>query len=369
VTRAGHAGAANLTLSIVAIWLQEEDYISREMKGSVIITQQGKKSSSAYFILLDKVRMRLRRSRDFPQHGYQLRLMSPLGTYPDETFLGANAALVIAQDICFSMVRLQDEWEHNSFSEVDPLNPTEIPLFGALMLAVDGGERYMLPYPTHQAIVLRAAPGHQLDAAAVDEGLRWMRAYIKRHKLELDFRDVIHRPPIAGGVEYDLISSRHRDAFRDKILVLLQSADQVTLRGLSSLMKANMAWEHLELNEAGCVSLWISLDAIHSLILQRLIREGRTNPTSQDASNYIASRYGIDFEGSIFEDDHYNRIRVIHPENRFGAEARPQLLADDFYELRHLVVELFHFLVTGVPTNPSGDNGEFKGHAFHRRPL
>ena len=295
--------------------------------------------------------------------------MSPLGTYPEETFLGTNAALANTPDISFSMVRLQDEWKSNSFSEVDTLHPTEVPLFGALMLAVDDGEQYIFPYPTHQEIVLRAAPGHQLDAAAIDEGRQWMRAYIKRHKLEEDFRDVIHRPPIAGGVEYEMITSRHRDAHREKILNLLQSADQVTLRGLSSLIKANMAWEHAEFREAACVSLWISLDAIHSLVLQRLLREGNTNPTSEDASNYIASRYGINLEGSIFEDDYYNRIRVIHPNNRFGAEARPQLLADDFYELRHLVIELFHFLVTGAPTNPQYGSDEHEGHAFHHRPL
>jgi len=326
------------------------------------------KAGPASFAVFDKVGLRLRPSRDFrQQHGYRLRLMSPLGTYPDVTFLGPNAALVVTPDICFSMVSLPSDWKYDDFSEVDPLPPSEIPLLGALMLAVDEGEQYITPYPTHQAIDLRATPSHQLDAAAVDEGGRWMRAYVKRHKLEIDFRDLIHRPPVAGGVQYDLIESGHRNLHVSKILDLLQSADQVTLRGLSSLVKANMAWEHGEFREAACVSLWISLDAIHSLIRARLIREGKTNPTSQDASNYIASHYGINFEDSIFEDDYENRIRVIHPDNKFGAEARPQLLADDFYELRHRVIELFHFLVTGGPTHPMSGSDEWHGHAIHLR--
>ncbi|MBZ5527039.1 MAG: hypothetical protein LAN71_03930 [Acidobacteriia bacterium] len=295
--------------------------------------------------------------------------MSPMGTYPEETFLGSNVALGIAPDICFSIVRLQDEWENAGFSEVDALLPIEVPLFAALMLAVDDGKRYILPYPTHQSICLRAVSGHQLDAAAVDESRQWIRAYIKRHKLEGGLVDAIHRPPIGGGVEYDLIPSSDRDTHRNKILGLLQSADQVTLRGLSSLIKANMAWEHRELNEAACVFLWISLDAIHSLILQRLRKEGKVNPTSQDVSNYVAARYGVEFEESLFEYDYENRIRVLHPDNRFGAEARPQLEADDFYELRHLVIELFHFLITDTPTNPGPGPYEFKGHVFHQRPL
>jgi hypothetical protein len=128
-----------------------------------------------------------------------------------------------------------------------------------------------------------------------------------------------------------------------------------------------MAWNHRELNEAACISLWISLDAIHRLILQRLEAQGKRDPKSQDASDYIAAAYGIEIEDSIFSDDYANRIRAIHPDNRFGAEARPQFLADDFYELCHFVIEIFHYLVTGRETKAGPV--KFRGHAFHRKPL
>lgn len=311
----------------------------------------------------------MRPSREAPKYGYQLRLLSPMGTYPEDTFLEKSAALVMAPDICFSIVRLQDEWKRDGFSEVDPLLPIEIPLLATLILAVNDGERYIEPYPTHQTIYLRAAPKQELDSSTVEEGREWMRAYVKRRKLEESLADTVHRPPIAGGVAYSVVSSKDRDVHRSTILRLLESADQVTLRGLSSLIKANMAWEHRELNEAACISLWISLDAIHSLVLQRLRTQGKANPRSQDASDYIASLYGVTFDGSLFEDDYSNRIRAIHPDNRFRAEARPQFLADDFCELRHLVVELFHALITGAPTKLSTGDGEFRGHAFHSRPL
>jgi hypothetical protein len=294
--------------------------------------------------------------------------MSPLGIYPAETFLRPSAALVTAPDICFSVVRLRDAWNSNDFSEVDSLLPIEIPLLAAVLLAVADGERYVEPYPTHQTIHLRSAPGHVLDATAVAEASEWIRAYVKRHKLEDDLSDIVHRPPAAGGAAYTLVDSTDRNSHRGEILKVLESADQVTLRGLSSLIKANMAWNHRELNEAACISLWISFDAVHSLILQRLRKQGKANPTSQDASDYVASLYGLSVEDSLFENDHYNRIRTIHPDNRFGAEARPQLQAEDFYELRHTIIELFHHLVTGAPTKLGPDN-EFRGHAFHQRPF
>src|SRR6202035_4110613 len=94
----------------------------------------------------------LRPSRRECEHGYQLRLMSPLGTYPKETFFSTSAALVTAPDLCFSIVRSQDERKYESFSEVDGLLPIEIPLLASLILATDDGERYLEPYPTHQTI-------------------------------------------------------------------------------------------------------------------------------------------------------------------------------------------------------------------------
>ena len=50
----------------------------------------------------------------------------------------------------------------------------------------------------------------------------------------------------------------------------------------------------------------------------------------------------------FFEDDNVNRIHVLHPDSRYGAEARPTLLADDFLQLNDLLVPYLRFLATGV---------------------
>jgi hypothetical protein len=293
--------------------------------------------------------------------------MSPIGVYPHQNFTSPSCCLAVADEFCFSIVRLQDEWKHGSFSEIDSLLPIEIPLLSAFLLATDEDDRYLELYPTHQTIYLRSRPEQAISEEVMAEAREWFRAYLGRGKLESALADVAHRPPLIGGSKYELVESSKRDAARIAILQLLEKADPVTLRGLSSLIKANMAWNHRELNEAACISLWISLDAIHSLILQRLKAQGNRDPKSKDASDYIAAAYGIEIEDSIFADDYSNRIRAIHPDNRFGAEARPQFLADDFYELRHFVIELFHYLVTGRETKAGPV--EFRGHAFHRKPL
>src|SRR6516225_9132040 len=113
--------------------------------------------------------------------------MSPLGTYPAKSFLGASSALVVAPDICLSIVRLKDEWKLSGFSEIDCLLPIEIPLLATLTLAVDDGEQYILPYPTHQSMYMSASHEHALDSAAVTEAADWMRSYIKARKLEEEY--------------------------------------------------------------------------------------------------------------------------------------------------------------------------------------
>jgi hypothetical protein len=125
------------------------------------------------------------------------------------------------------------------------------------------------------------------------------------------------------------------------------------LRGLASLLKAQMAWKHGEFTDAALLFLWIALDAAHSLTLQKLRNSGVNNPTSQDASAHFNSIAGYETPWErFFEEDYANRIRAIHPDNRFGAEARPQLLADDYLELNDVLIPYFTYLITGSYIDP-----------------
>jgi hypothetical protein len=77
-----------------------------------------------------------------------------------------------------------------------------------------------------------------------------------------------------------------------------------------------------------------------------------------DASDYFDKIVGFETPWEkFFEEDYENRIRAIHPDNRFGAEVRPQFLADDFYELNDLLIPYFGYLVTGVFVDPDLDRG------------
>ena len=281
-------------------------------------------------------------------NGISIRLLSPLGQYPANSFICPDAAMIITDELCATMVRYVANWE---FSEVDSLTPEEIPILATMLLCVEKSQPRILPYPTDYGTVLPSDGEKVADFCDATMVKRVLDSFAKglTHEFPNDLASLVHKPPMLGGSPYHLIQSPYNDNERVGILRSISSSgDPVMLRGLACLVKANMAWEHGELREAACISLWIALDASFSLVLARLKASGINNPGAKDAAKYVSENLGIweDAE-KYFEEDYENRIRFIHPLSRFGAEARPWLIADDFYELRDALIMLYRFLLTG----------------------
>jgi len=275
--------------------------------------------------------------------------MSPLGRYPANTFCSESAALIISPEICFSIVRVQrEDW---SFSEVDILTALEIPLFGSILLAGEAGTPYLYPYPTSNSVLLEVESLEDIGDRHILECKSFLVDKIQ-HNAEVYPANPIHKPPALGGMKYDLVPSSSADSDRLLVLRRLKTANPIILRAVSCLLKARMAFQHPEFGEAACIFLWIALDAAHSLVLQRLRDTGIANPTSRDTAKYFEKISGYDAEWEkFFEDDYDNRIRAIHPDNRFGAEAIPEFRVDDFLELNDMMVSFFYFFVSGFSNN------------------
>ena len=277
--------------------------------------------------------------------GFHVKLMSPLGIYPSRSILLANAALIVCHEMCFSIVRIvKEDW---GFSEVDSLAPVDIPLLGSLVLCGAG-----YPYP-FSGVTLEAETQEALNIGCIAECRQHLLRSLEEQKGHEGPAAIVHRPPLLGGKAYDLYDYGESTARVRDCTAVLDSASPVVLRGVASLIKAQMAWRHGEFADAACIYLWIALDAAHSLTLQKLRESGIQNPTSRDASDHFNQIAGFETPWEkFFEEDYENRICAIHPDNRFGAEARPQFLADDFYELNDLLVPYFGYLVTGQFVNP-----------------
>jgi hypothetical protein len=288
--------------------------------------------------------------------GFRVHLMSPLGRYPAEGFLTPAASLIVNPDICFSIVRIpKEDW---SFSEVKILNRLEIPLFGSILLAGEAGTPHLFPYPSGFSLTLETETLEEIGGKQIEE----CRSHLLE-RIELHLKDfpatAFHRPPCLAGAAYNFVPNSGSHGDRLKVLHNLETANPVLLRGVSCLLKGRMAFQHSEFGEAACIYLWIAMDAAHSLVLERLRKSGMVNPSSKDAAKYFEKLAGYETEWEkFFEDDYENRIRAIHPANRFGAEAIPQYLADDFLELYDSLIPLFEFFVTEFPNDfPPEDAG------------
>lgn len=271
--------------------------------------------------------------------------MSPLGIYPVDSITLADAAFIASPEICFSIVRIvKEDW---GFSEVDSLAPLDIPLFGGLILSGAG-----YPYP-FSSVSLESETHETLTPECIAECRQHLLTALEEWQVHEGPAAIVHRPPILGGKAYDFCDYGGLEEKVQDCIALLGTASPVVLRGVASLIKAQMAWRHGEFADAACIYLWIALDAAHSLTLQKLRNSGVQNPTSKDASHHFDEVAGFETPWEkFFEEDYENRIRAIHPDNRFGPEARPQFLADDFYELNDLLIPYFCYLVTGQFRKP-----------------
>jgi len=235
------------------------------------------------------------------------------------------------------------------FSELDCLSAFEIPLYGSILLSGEAGSPYLYPYPTGSSVTLKTEHFETIEEPWICECRSVLLEKIQRNT-EGHPTSFWHNPPVLGGMKYDIVSEYMLGSDRLSVLHRLETANPLILRGVNCLLKARMAFQHGELREAACIYLWIALDAAHSMVLQKLRATGVVNPTSSDAARYFEKLSGYQTEWDrFFEDDYENRIRAIHPDNRFGAEAIPQFLADDFYELNDLLIPFVHFLVSELP--------------------
>jgi hypothetical protein len=278
---------------------------------------------------------------------FRLRLMSPLGRYPANSFCSESAALIVSPEVCFSIVRVPRGG--CGFSELDCLTAFEIPLYGSILLSGEAGSPYLYPYPTGSSVTLKTQHLESIDEPCIRQCRSVLLETIQRN-MEGYAASFWHKPPALGGMKYDIVSDYMLGSDRLSVLYRLETANPLILRGVNCLLKAHMAFQHGELSEAACIYLWIALDAAHSMVLQKLRETGVVNPTSSDAVRYFEKWSGYQTEWDrFFEDDYENRIRAIHPDNRFGAEAIPQFLVDDFYQLNELLIPFFHFFVSELP--------------------
>jgi hypothetical protein len=241
------------------------------------------------------------------------------------------------------------------YSEVEFLSPFEVRLLASILLSrkVDSGMCGLYPITRPELRELE----HSLDLSN-DLVLEPILGRFRQLLTENPPSAHSHRPPCVGGLQYrfnEYAEFRHERKL--EIFESIDLSDNLMMRGLGALLKANMLRHHQEFLESACMSLWIAMEA--SLrIIQRALREtGIETPTPKDAGEFVDSAFENEFDSDgYFADFYKDRIKTIHPESRFGVYPAAPLAADDFYDLQEMLAPLYDFLITGyVPE-------ELKGH-------
>jgi hypothetical protein len=281
--------------------------------------------------------------------------MSPLGRYPQADVMSAYSNLIIRDDIAFSMVRINPSSEHRlmpeHYSEVEIYALEEVLFFSCLALSLppDNGMIWTYPLSLHKDLHIESLPGSSLTNTSDEDRLvEGARALSRAIPAEDYHTRTIVPPPLSGGPSY----IRHQEPFSEYALTaMLQQTrldEWVAIRGLGALLRADMLWQHREFSESSIMALHVAMEASFQIVREKLRALGNPNPSAHDAGAYLDSVFNTGLAtGPYFHDYYEDRIKSSHPSSRFGVFPFSPLAADDYYDLRHDLHEVFLYLLTG----------------------
>ncbi|WP_119460502.1 hypothetical protein [Rhodospirillaceae bacterium SYSU D60014] len=278
-----------------------------------------------------------------PSRFLRLRVMSPLGLYPDCSIAVGRNRLLVRDDVIVSLVVALPPETHGlgleHWSDLEFLALEEVRFLASIALAMrpDHGMVYAYPLPFH----LDLARLEEDEGCVVEQAVRHMRAKAS----DFAARGAV-LPPMGGGPPY----ARHERPL-DEILLssLIQRGslqDHLLMRGLAALLKADMLWQRREFGEAATMMLFVAMEASFQMVLRTLRASGVSNPSADDAGAFLDQVFNPGISTGPYLAEHYeHRIRSLHPSSRFGVFAFPPLESDDFYQLRITLVSLYVFLI------------------------
>tara|TARA_R110002124_G_scaffold111348_1_gene265052 strand:+ start:1069 stop:2037 length:969 start_codon:yes stop_codon:yes gene_type:complete len=290
---------------------------------------------------------------------YRARILSPRGAYPSKSVCFGESFYIAGERICFFFWPAREPSIDEPYSEQHWLDVEETRAYGALMLAVDRQVTYasIYPYPHSVSIVSSRLYKSTDDVISDIEGIlaaELMKPDFYHPGFSTPIRNEyrscsdISAPPLSGGPPYDLRVKGIDYELALELHAQIDPTDVLALRGLNTWIKAAMLTSHRQFIEEATNTLYISLEASFRMVLRELRKSGMSEPTAKDAAKYIHDAFhDIHRLERYFEEDYEKRIISLHPENRFGLSAFPELFVDDNYHLFNDLQEVFRYLLVG----------------------
>lgn len=283
--------------------------------------------------------------------GTILRVQAPVGHYWRGKLAEPDALYVGRDDLVFTACHFDEQLHAGDYySEFDEPMVEEIRLLGALGLSIgpDGGAVTFYPHPW--SLRLPAFLNLSLPHAECE-----LRSLILSSGMSRDYESPTDPPlPRAlGGPAYGFREARMPRGLQRRILRGIEIRDHLLIRGLAAWLKGAMLGCHQMFVLEALYSLYVSLDASHSLVRRRLREEGVKNPSAEDAAEFLARSEGREAGGQGYFSDFYaERVSSLHPESRFGIFPYAPVKNCDAHCLMEDLREVFRLLILGKIVDP-----------------
>jgi hypothetical protein len=274
-----------------------------------------------------------------------VRIYSSQGLYPTDSIYESGASLVVNDELIYSVTKNEPWALENYYLDNEWLSLAEVRFHSSIVLSIEPAQGKILLYPHPFAYEI----DDTYDVNNVSTRKELEESLIQKLSSESDwYWKSFFLPPCFGGRKYEKHSLEMSDDLRKLTFEAISIKDYLLLRGLEALLKGEILMiNHLFHNEA-CMSAYIAMDASFQIILLRL-KDKIENPTSQDASKYLAEVLGEEFHSEKYFGGYYeDRIRTIHPSNRFGVFPHAPLEADDYFDLHDNLKYVYSFLITNL---------------------
>jgi len=286
--------------------------------------------------------------------GYRLRFYKPSGQYPEGRIFTPNSFFSADNDLVFSVV-YGGSWraldENIGYSEFDWASPEELRLLSSILLCEKRDDALVRFYP-----VIGYSPrieSKQLDLSKHDTIDSIKKLILETSKISNSSENTILSTCV--GNNYQLVSKSRYNL--DRILEFwnkISVNNYVLMRGIYSLIKAEMLASYQEFWEEAIIISYIALEASFHLVCQELTSFENKNPTAYDAAHWLYNHFDKPFglpEPTIekyFQEFYEDRIKTLHPASRFGKTPFSPIMHGDFSHLRRSLREVFAYLVTGI---------------------
>jgi hypothetical protein len=138
---------------------------------------------------------------------------------------------------------------------------------------------YAYPIPAGPFAVSGDEAPDALRETALRQAHALRDAWFIRRGLEL--------PPAVGGPPYQYLEVPVDEELPGKLIQAVSLRDHLLLRGLGTLIKADMLWQHHAFNEAATMMLFVTLEVSLQLTLRLLRSKGFSDPGPKEAGRFI----------------------------------------------------------------------------------